>query len=281
MAVGDVFDAADHKTIKAYYSGGTLANEAAMLIKDALDLKIPPEKAEGFMLQHDGHVVVDLGDDVYTQGHPHPMIDPAKRIECMEDALDDPTTGVILFDVMLGYGSHADMAGALIPTIQNLQAKAEAAGRKIVFVSTVCGTRRDFQDYDETVKKLKDAGVVVCETNKLACQAAIHAIGLDFSEPDKPTVPRRQSDAKAGTPSDKLTAMLKSKPKVINIGLKSFADVCADFGCETVQFDWAPPAGGDLEMISVLNFLRSYTGGGETVDDMNQKVIAKVVAAQP
>lgn len=281
IAVGDVFDAADHKTIKAYYSGGTLANEAAMLIKDALDLKIPPEKAEGFMLQHDGHVVVDLGDDVYTQGHPHPMIDPAKRIECMEEALDDPTTGVILFDVMLGYGSHADMAGALIPTIKNLQAKAEAAGRKIVFVSTVCGTRRDFQDYDDTVKKLKDAGVVVCETNKLACQAAIHAIGLDFDEPAKPTVPRRQSDAKAGTPSDKLTAMLKSKPKVINIGLKSFADVCADFGCETVQFDWAPPAGGDLEMISVLNFLRSYTEGGETVDDMNQKVIAKVVAAQP
>ena len=282
VAVGDVFSADEHKTIKAYYSGGTLANEAAMLIKDALDLKIPPEKAEGFMLTHDGHVVVDLGDDVYTQGHPHPMIDPAKRIECMEEALDDPSTGVILFDVMLGYGSHDDMAGALIPSIQNIQTKAKADGRKLVFVTTVCGTRKDFQGYDETVKKLKDAGVIVCDTNKLACQAAIHAIGLDFDEPAKPTVPRRKSDVTPGTPSENLIDMLGRKPKVINIGLKSFADVCEEFGCDTVQFDWAPPAGGDLEMISVLNFLRSYTDNdGETIDDMNQKVIAKVVAAQP
>ncbi|MFR3752235.1 MAG: hypothetical protein ACLTW9_07700 [Enterocloster sp.] len=55
-----------------------------MLIKDALNLKVPPQKAEGFMLKTDGHIVVDLGDDVYTQGKPHPMIDPAKRIECMQ-----------------------------------------------------------------------------------------------------------------------------------------------------------------------------------------------------
>ena len=39
------------------------------------------------------------------------MIDPAKRIECMQEAVDDPSTGVVLLDIMLGYGSHADMAG--------------------------------------------------------------------------------------------------------------------------------------------------------------------------
>lgn len=65
------------------------------------------------MLQLDGNVVVDLGDDAYTQGKPHPMIDPAKRIECMQEAVDDPSTGVVLLDIMLGYGSHADMAGSL------------------------------------------------------------------------------------------------------------------------------------------------------------------------
>lgn len=91
------FAAEEKKTIKAYYSGGTLAGEAAMLIKDALNLKVPPQKAEGFMLKTDGHIVVDLGDDVYTQGKPHPMIDPAKRIECMQEAIDDGSTGVILW----------------------------------------------------------------------------------------------------------------------------------------------------------------------------------------
>ena len=88
-----------------------------MLIKDAMNCKVPPEDVEGYMLQLDGNVVVDLGDDAYTQGKPHPMIDPAKRIECMQEAVDDPSTGVVLLDIMLGYGSHADMAGSLIPTI--------------------------------------------------------------------------------------------------------------------------------------------------------------------
>lgn len=91
------------------------------------------------MLQLGGNVVIDLGDDAYTKGKPHPMIDPAKRIECMEKAMDDPTTGVILFDVMLGYGSHPDMAGALLPTIRKLrdQAKRKAAGSTLQRMSAV------------------------------------------------------------------------------------------------------------------------------------------------
>ena len=107
-----------------------------MLIKDAMDVKVPPEDIEGDMLQLDGNVVVDLGDDAYTQGKPHPMIDPAKRIECMQEAVDDESTGAVLFDIMLGYGSHADMAGALLPTIKELMAKAESQGRKVFFVGT-------------------------------------------------------------------------------------------------------------------------------------------------
>ncbi|WP_329885997.1 acyl-CoA synthetase FdrA [Pseudoramibacter faecis] len=281
LAKEDCFPKEAGKTIKAYYSGGTLANEAAMLIKDALDLKIPPEKAEGYMLQTLGHVVVDLGDDVYTQGHPHPMIDPAKRIECMEEALDDPDTGVILFDIMLGYGSHGDMAGALIPTILALKEKAASENRKVTFVTTVCGTRRDYQGYDEAVQKLKNAGVIVCETNKLACRAAIQSIGLDFDEPEKPVRDKTVTDAMPGEASEQMLAMLHNKPRVINIGLKSFADVCEEFGCKTVQFNWAPPAGGDLEMISVLNFLRNYRENETTIDDANQRMIAKIVAAQP
>ena len=95
------------------------------------------EDIEGYMLQLDGNIVVDLGDDAYTQGKPHPMIDPAKRIECMQEAVDDPTTGAVLLDIMLGYGSHADMAGALLPSIVALKEKAEAQGRKVFFIATV------------------------------------------------------------------------------------------------------------------------------------------------
>ena len=273
----EFYKAEDGKTIKAYYSGGTLANEAAMLIKDAMNCKVPPEDVEGYMLQLDGNVVVDLGDDAYTQGKPHPMIDPAKRIECMQEAVDDPSTGVVLLDIMLGYGSHADMAGALIPTIKELQAKAEAAGRKVFFVATVCGTRRDYQGYDEAVNKLKEAGVIVCENNKLACQTAIHAIGRDFEEPEKEIRPKKVVECEKHAPAETLKELLSEKPRIINIGLKSFAEVVEEFGCEVVQYDWAPPAGGNVKLIKTLNFLRNYEG----IDEKNREVIAKIVASQP
>lgn len=275
----EFYKAEDGKTIKAYYSGGTLANEAAMLIKDAMNCKVPPEDVEGYMLQLDGNVVVDLGDDAYTQGKPHPMIDPAKRIECMQEAVDDPSTGVVLLDIMLGYGSHADMAGSLIPTIKELQAKADAAGRKVFFIATVCGTRRDYQGYDEAVNKLKEAGVIVCENNKLACQTAIHAIGRDFQEPEKEKEIRAKEvvACEKHTPAETLKELLSEKPRIINIGLKSFAEVVEEFGCEVVQYDWAPPAGGNVKLIKTLNFLRNYEG----IEEKNREVIAKVVASQP
>jgi len=273
----EFYKAEDKKTIKAYYSGGTLANEAAMLIKDAMGCKVPPEDVEGYMLRLDGHVVVDLGDDAYTKGKPHPMIDPAKRIECMESAVDDESTGVILLDIMLGYGSHEDMAGALLPSIKRLQKKAEDADRKVFFVSTVCGTKSDYQGYDDAVNKLKEAGVIVCDTNKLAVRTAIRAIGRDFEEPEKEIRKKEVIACEKHAPSDKLKDLLSSKPRIINIGLKSFAEVAEDFGCEVVQYDWMPPAGGDLEMIKILNFLR----GHEEIDAYNDEVIGRVIASQP
>ncbi len=273
----EFYKAEDNKTIKAYYSGGTLANEAAMLIKDAMNCQVPPEDIEGYMLQLDGNVVVDLGDDAYTQGKPHPMIDPAKRIECMQEAVDDPSTGVVLLDIMLGYGSHEDMAGSLIPTIKELQAKADAQGRKVFFVATVCGTRSDYQGYDEAVNKLKNAGVIVCENNKLACRTAIRAIGRDFEEPVKEVRKKETVACEKHEPSKELKALLSEKPRIINIGLKSFAEVVEQFGCEVVQYDWAPPAGGNVKLIKTLNFLRNY----EQIDLWNQEVTAKIVASQP
>lgn len=273
------FDADDKKKIKAYYSGGTLAGEAAMLMKDALDIQVPPEDAEGYMLAMDGHIVVDLGDDAYTKGKPHPMIDPGKRMECMKDALEDPDTGVILFDVMLGYGSHEDMAGALIPSILELKKKAQDQKRRLYFVATVCGTRRDCQGYDESVRKLKEAGVMVCGTNKEAVQAAVRLIGHDFSEPDKEIKEKEISCSQGAPVSGQLMKLLADKPEIVNIGLKSFAEVAAEYGCRVVQYDWAPPAGGNLELIKILNYLRNSRQ--PDIDKANRMVAAKIVTGQP
>ena len=112
----------------------------------------------------------------------------------MQEAVEDPSTGVILFDVMLGYGSHADMAGALLPAIHALQQRAEAESRTLYFVATVCGTRTDIQEYDAAVQKLQSAGVVVCETNKLAVMQALALIGHPLHEQPKPVHKKETSE---------------------------------------------------------------------------------------
>lgn len=275
----EAFSKEDDKTIKAYYSGGTLAGEAAMLIKDGLEVDTPPQKEEGFMLNMDGHVVIDLGDDMYTQGRPHPMIDPGKRIESMTEALDDPTTGVILFDVVLGYGSHEDMVGALLPGIKKLQEKSEKEGRKVYFVSTVCGTRKDPQGYDDQVNRLKEAGILVAETNKLAVKTALNLIGRDFEDIDKEVKAVGEVKDLSKEPSEKLQKMLSEKPIAINIGLKSFAEVAEEFGSTVVHYDWRPPAGGDLELLKAINFIRTHKE--LNVEEENKKTVAKIISSQP
>ena len=253
------FSAKENKTIKGYYSGGTLAAEAAMMIRDILDLSVPLGKQEGYMLNTSGHVVVDLGDDKYTQGKPHPMIDPAKRVECMKEAAKDESTGVILFDIVLGYGSHEDMAGSLLPAIKELQEKVKEAKRDLHFVTTICGTRKDYQNYDKQKKIMEDVGVIVCESNKQAVETSLAFIGYDFNEGEKPVIPMKKTAEKSEyIISEAVRRLLQEKPKIINVGLESFSKVLKEFSCEVVQYNWTPPAGGDIELIGALSYLRNY-----------------------
>jgi len=59
--------------------------------------------------------------------------------------------------------------------------------------------------------------------------------------------------------SESVRRLLAEKPKVINVGLESFSKVLKEFSCEVVQYNWAPPAGGDMQMIKALRYLRDYT----------------------
>ena len=46
-----------------------------------------------------------MGDDEFTQGRPHPMIDPTVRDARILAEASDPATAIIVFDVVLGYGA--------------------------------------------------------------------------------------------------------------------------------------------------------------------------------
>jgi FdrA protein len=138
------------------FSGGTLCQEAGRILK----------------ARSVTHAVVDLGADEYTVGRPHPMIDCRLRNERILDAAMDPTTAVILLDVVLGYGAHPDPAGALAPTILAARERAAAAGRHVSFVASVCGTPADPQSLSKQEDTLSAADVALAPSNAQAARLA-------------------------------------------------------------------------------------------------------------
>ncbi|MCP6588600.1 hypothetical protein NL514_30895, partial [Klebsiella pneumoniae] len=84
----------------------------------------------GVMLEAQGHRLIDLGDDAWTVGRPHPMIDPTNRISRLLQEARDPEVAAIVMDFVLGFGSHEDPVGSTIKAIKEAKAIAAADGRR-------------------------------------------------------------------------------------------------------------------------------------------------------
>jgi len=144
------------------YSGGTLCQEAALILSGGAQ-----------------HTTIDLGDDEFTVGRPHPMIDFRLRNERIVAAAKDGATAVILLDVVLGYGAHADPAGALIPAIAEATRAAAKSGRSLAVVASVCGTPADPQGLAGQEKRLAEAGVLLAPSNAQAARLAASLVAND------------------------------------------------------------------------------------------------------
>lgn len=147
--------------ISGLYSGGSLASEAKVVLKGLLGAEVAAAQR-----------IVDLGDDEYTVGRPHPMIDPRLRSEKIQEAGADPQVAVILLDIVLGYASHPDPAGALVPAIQAAREAARRGGRGLALVASVCGTQGDPQGLARQRAILADAGVHLAASNARAARLA-------------------------------------------------------------------------------------------------------------
>ena len=150
------------KFIRGLFTGGTLCDEAIMVFEDnGINVYSNIHHDANFKLldqmKSSEHSFLDLGDDTFTVGRPHPMIDPSTRTDRIEAELSDPEVAVLLFDVVLGYGSHPDPAGAL----------AEAIGKDCpcVVVASITGTEGDYQNYDIQKQILLDAGIIIMPSN--------------------------------------------------------------------------------------------------------------------
>jgi hypothetical protein len=118
------------------------------------------------------HSILDLGDDAYTRGRPHPLID--SRLRNAELLAQAGTGEVALFvlDVILGAGSHPDPAGALGPTLAAARAATEAAGGHVHVIASVCGTEDDSQGYGRQRAALEASGVRVARSSSMAAAVA-------------------------------------------------------------------------------------------------------------
>ncbi|WP_144789043.1 acyl-CoA synthetase FdrA [Lysinibacillus fusiformis] len=246
--------------IKGYYSGGTLASEAAMLVRDAFKDAMTEEKSESYVLKTNTHEIIDLGDDVYTKGKPHPMIDPEKRIEMLEKSMNDPETAVIMIDNVIGNGGHEDMASELAPIIKRILDSARQECRQLAVLATVVGTAQDIQGYEKQIEILKESGAIICKTNDQMVRTAIQLVGGKVEQPIT-DVQKFDYTEESLVVDEKIMSFINMKPSVINIGLKSFTEAVQNSGSECVQFNWRPIAGGDEKLMKVLQFLNYYEGG--------------------
>ena len=163
------------KYMRALYTGGTLCDESMKYLLSTckrIFSNIPlqdNDKLENKDVSRE-HTALDFGDDEFTVGRPHPMIDPSLRAERVLKEANDETCAVILVDCVIGYGSHEDPAADLADAIQKGKDAAKKAGRDVIVVASVCGTEGDPQGLTKTRETLKAAGAIVMPTNAQACR---------------------------------------------------------------------------------------------------------------
>lgn len=139
--------------VHGLYCGGTLCAEAELIFR-----------RKGL----EGHAFIDLGDDEYTRGRPHPMIEPEIRNDHVARALADPAVGIILVDLVIGYGAHENPAAVLLKN---------DLSRKTV-IASVTGTEQDPQGWSRQTRLLRDAGVLVAPSNAHAAELAASFVAL-------------------------------------------------------------------------------------------------------
>src|SRR6185295_7044145 len=149
------------KHVRGLFAGGTLCTEAQIVFGHAglaVMSNVPAPGASSITGARNGHVMIDLGADEFTRGRPHPMLEPMVRDAPLAEALGDPEVGIILLDVVLGYGGHADPAGHLAGVL---------AGRRAgpLIIASVTGTEGDPQPRAAQVRKLTDVGVTVADSS--------------------------------------------------------------------------------------------------------------------
>jgi FdrA protein len=227
--------------LRGLFSGGTLAFETLLGLQASLspifsNAPITSNQLLDDPLHSKAHTIIDLGDEFFMVGRLHPMIDNDLRIRRMNQEADDPEIGMILFDVVLGEGSHVDPASELVSVIREIrQSKSQ-----IEFVAMVIGTDEDPQNIQFQMEQFNQAGVTVFRT----ASEAVEYIGLRFGA--------KREGNEAPVPLSQLNLPLAA----INVGLESFYESLTSQGAQAVHVEWRPPAGGNEKLAALLQKMK-------------------------
>jgi FdrA protein len=258
--------------LRGLFSGGTLAYEALLIMQDYLPTvysNIPLNqdyRVSNSMISR-AHTIIDLGEDEFTVGRLHPMMDNDLRVRRLRQEADDPEVAVILLDVVLGYGAHPDPASELAPAIAGARAGAEAGGRHLEVIAVVVGTDEDPQGLNVQVQQLEAAGAQVETSN----ENAVHLVGQLLKALNARHLPKSSqvqvSPMQVSPMPNTLyaipniqqvdLAVLRQPVAAINVGLESFAQSLMAQDVPVIHVDWRPPAGGDEKLMAILKRMRS------------------------
>jgi len=159
------------KLIRGLFCGGTLCTESLVLFKQAGMSVSSNVSLPGIESSVDGHHLIDLGADEFTQGKPHPMIEPSIRNAVVKTALTDNRVGVLLVDIVIGNGAHPDPASQFVSSLEHHRQG------DVDIIASVTGTDEDPQQLSRQIRILRDAGVVVAASNAAATQLALRSVG--------------------------------------------------------------------------------------------------------
>jgi FdrA protein len=161
--------------VRGLYCGGTLCAEAQVVFGArglAVRSNVPVPGARQASAGDPGHTLLDLGADEYARGRPHPMLEPEIRNDHVRAALADRDVAVVLADVVLGWGAHADPAGVLASAVRETPGGAPV-------IASVTGTEQDPQGYSRQTPALRDAGVVVAPSAAHAAELGAAVVGRE------------------------------------------------------------------------------------------------------
>ncbi len=164
--------------LRGLFAGGTFCYQSQQILQSHnTQVYSNSPLDDRFALQHPDrsqkHTLVDMGDDFYTRGRPHPMIDGSQRARRIIAEAEDPNVAIILLDFILGYNSSMDPVNDLLPAIHVAQQKAESRGGKITFVASITGTELDPQGYKTQIMALQAADVITFQSNAAATEFCV------------------------------------------------------------------------------------------------------------